>query len=80
MSHKQQKLEAILKKYNGVITGLEDLVGAIPPSSLFFLLADRLSYLLDLDEKIAINPQGVKRRRKFLPIIKALGPHFLNNR
>lgn len=80
MSRKQRKIDAILKKYNGMITGIGDLVGDEPPSRLFFLLADRLSYLLDLDEKIAINPKGVERRRKLLPIIKMLGPHFLNNR
>ena len=50
-----------------------------PPSTLFYILADKLSYLLDTDERIAINPKGVKRRRKINPIIKALGPLFLKN-
>lgn len=80
MTSKQQKVDAILKKYNGVITGLTDLAGDEPPSPLFFLLANKLSYLLDLDEKTAVSPNGVERRRKLLPIIKALGPSFLNNR
>lgn len=80
MPMKQQKINTILKKYSGVITGLKDLTGDKPPSALFFLLADRLSYLLDLDEKNAISSKGVKRRRKFFPIIKRLAPIFLNNR
>lgn len=46
----------------------------------FYLLADRLSYLLNLDEETAISSKGIKRRRKLFPIIKRLGPIFLNNR
>lgn len=80
MPVKQQKISTILKKYNGVITGLKDLTGDKPPSALFFLLADRLSYLLDLDEKNAISSKEVKRRRKLFPIIKRLGLMSLNNR
>ena len=79
MSLKQRKIEAILKKYDGMITGLQDLTAGDPPSALFYILADKLSYLLDADAEIAINPKGVARRRKINPIIKALGPHFLNN-
>lgn len=79
MSHKQRKIDTILKKYDGVITGLNDLTAGDPPSTLFYILADKLSYLLDTDERIAINPKGVKRRRKINPIIKALGPLFLKN-
>lgn len=79
MSLRQRKIEAILKKYDGMITGLNDLTAGDPPSILFFLLADKLSYLLDADAEIAISPKGVARRRKINPIIKALGTHFLNN-
>ena len=79
MSTKQQKIDAILKKYDGIITGLNDLTAGDPPSSLFYILADKLSYLMDADAKIAINPKGVARRRKINPIIKTLGAHFLSN-
>lgn len=79
MSLKQRKIEAILKKYGDTITGLNDLTGGDPPSAIFLFLADKLSYLLNSDEKMAINPKGVERRRKINPIIKALGPAFLKN-
>ena len=79
MSSKQQKLDAILKKYDGVITGLNDLTAGDPPSALFYILADKLSYLMDADANIAINPKGIARRKKINPIIKTLGAHFLSN-
>lgn len=79
MSSKQQKLDAILKKYGGVITGLNDLTAGDPPSALFYILADKLSYLMDADANIAINPKGIARRKKINPIIKTLGAHFLSN-
>ena len=79
MSRKQLKIDTILRKYDGMITGLNDLTAGDPPSALFYILADKLSYLLDVDEKIAINPKGVVRRRKINPIIKTLGAHFLSN-
>lgn len=79
MSSKQQKIDAILKKYGDMITGINDLTAGDPPSALFYILADKLSYLLDADPETAISPKGVKRRRKFNFIIKTFGPHFLNN-
>lgn len=79
MSLRQQKIDAILKKYGNMITGLNDLTAGDPPSALFYVLADKLSYLLDVDPKIAISSKGVKRRRRINPIIKMLGAHFLNN-
>lgn len=79
MSLKQRKIEAILKKYDGMITGLRDLTAGDPPSALFYILADKLSYLLDADAEIAINPKGVEHRRKINPFIKTLGAKFLSN-
>lgn len=79
MTLKQRKFEAILKKYDNVITGSNDLTAGSPPSALFFLLADKLSYLLSPDENDAISRKGVERRRKINPIIKAIGPCFLKN-
>lgn len=79
MPLKQRKIDAILKKYDGMITGQNDLTAGNPPSALFYILADKLSYLLTADAETAINPKGIERRRKFNSIIKALGPHFLSN-
>lgn len=79
MSSNQRKIDTILKKYDGLITGLSDLTAGDPPSAIFYLLANKLSYLLSLDEKTAVSQKGVERRRKINPIIKVLGPHFLKN-
>lgn len=79
MSLKQQKIDAILKKYGNMITNLCDLAANDSPSVLFFLLADKLNYLLDVDSEIAISKKGVELRRKINFIIKNLGPYFLNN-
>lgn len=75
----KKQIDTILKKYNGKITGLNDLTAGDPPSALFFLLADKLSYLLSHDEMEAISPKGVAFRRKINPIIHAVGPCFLKN-
>lgn len=75
----QQKLNAILRKYGGMITGLSDLAADAPPSALFYILADKLSYLLEADPERSISHAGVKRRRKINPMIKTLGPCFLSN-
>lgn len=72
-------MNAIIKKYDGMITGSQDLTAGNPPSALFFFLADKLSYLLTADAETAVTPEGIERRRKINSIIKALGPHFLNN-
>lgn len=79
MSLKQRKMGAILKKYGSMITGPQDLIAGNPPSALFFLLADKLSYLLTADVENAISPKGIERRRKFNYIIKMLGPYFLKS-
>lgn len=79
VSLKQQKIDAIMKKYEGIITGPQDLTAGDPPSALFFLLADKLSYLLTADTESAISPKGVERRRKINFIIHKLGPNFLKN-
>lgn len=79
MSLRQDKLNAILKKFDGTITGQTDLAADKPPSALFYILADRLSYLLDTDGASMIDPRGIRYRRKVHFIIEMLGPHFLSN-
>lgn len=79
MSTQQQRLDAILKQYDGMITSASDLTAGEPPSKLFFILADKLHYLLNEDENIAIAPKGVAHRRKLNPLLKTLGVHFLSN-
>ena len=74
-----KKLERILRKYEGNITGPNDLTGGDPPSKLFYILADRMSYLLDNKPESIITEKGLAFRRKAHFIIKTLGPHFLAN-
>jgi len=75
----EKKLNKILLKYNGSITGANDLTADAKPSVLFYFLADRLSYLLDNDPQKVVSAKGITWRRKFQPIIKKLGVHFLSN-
>ena len=73
------KLDSILQKYDGVITGLEDLTGGNPPSALFYILANHLRYVLDNDPEIAISEKGMARRKKINHLFKKFGSHFLEN-
>lgn len=70
-------LDRILSKYDGLITGPSDMLAGKPASSLFYLLADKLSYLMDVDPEKTISQKGVLRRRKIHPIIKRLGALFM---
>ena len=65
MPLKQRKIDTILKKYDGMITGQNDLTAGNPPSALFYILADKLSYLLTADAETAIIPKGIESIRKF---------------
>lgn len=73
------RLDAIIQKYDGVITGLQDLTGDKPPSKLFYILANHLRYVLDSDPETAISAKGVERRRKLHFIIEKFGSNFLAN-
>lgn len=79
MPENNKKLHKILQKYDGVITGPNDLTGGEMPSSLFYFLANHLSYLLDPNPEKVISAKGVARRRKLNGVIKTLGVHFLAN-
>lgn len=74
---KDSKIEYIMKKYEEAIAVIEDLTAESPPSKIFYLLADKLSYLLDADIETAVRVQDIVRCRKCSPLIKALGSHFL---
>lgn len=50
-----------------------------PPSKLFYILADKFNYLLSNDSETAVLMKDIKRCRKFNPIFRILGPHFLAN-
>ena len=79
MKLKAKKIDTILNQYGPMITGLSDLAADFPPSALFYLLADKLSYLLDESPEAVVTERGVKNRRHLHFIIKSLGPYFLKN-
>lgn len=79
MAKDKTELENILKKYSGVITGLSDLTAGEAPSGLFYILANKLDYLLDNDPEKAILTKDIMRCRKLNPVFKRIGTHFLSN-
>lgn len=64
MEIKERKIDRILNKYGGMVTGLSDLAADIPPTTLFYLLADKLSYLLNESPEVVVTKKGVKCRKK----------------
>ena len=75
-SFKKKRLEKILDKHNN-ITGLNDLTGGNEPSWLFYILADKLGYLLENNPDEVLSKKGIEIRKKINYIIKKLGPSFL---
>lgn len=78
-SFKEYQIKKILKRQEGNIQNIHDLIGDKGPSNMFFLLANTLGYLLDNDIDSTISKRGVEIRRKLNIIIKTLGPKFLAN-
>lgn len=74
-----RNIETILRKYDGTITGLQDLSGDAPPSQLFYFIANNMSYLLDPDPEVAITENSVRWRRWIHFVLVKLGSHFLTN-
>jgi 1-acyl-sn-glycerol-3-phosphate acyltransferase len=73
------RLNKIISKYGDNITGITDLTGGDEPSKLFYLLADKLSYLLDEDTDKVISERGVLVRRRLHFILATFGKFFLTN-
>lgn len=59
------KIAKILQKYDGTITGLQDLTGDKYQSGLFYILANRLRYLLETNPDVIISEKGVKCEESF---------------
>lgn len=78
--YKNKKLEKVLEKAEDSITGLVDLIGDKNPSMLFYLLADKLIYLLDNDPKKCFSKEGIELRKKLNHLIKLVGPAFLKDK
>ena len=78
--YKDKKIEKILDKAGDNITGLVDLTGDKEPSMLFYLLADKLLYLLDTNPEATISKKGIELRKQLNYLIKLIGPAFLTNK
>lgn len=76
---KNQQLAKILETQKENITGIKDLIGDDEPSLLFYILADKLGYLLDENYEKTLSSKGIEIRRKLNFLIKLLGPAFLKN-
>ncbi|MBE6147519.1 MAG: hypothetical protein E7168_04220 [Firmicutes bacterium] len=76
---KRKKLEKILENLSDYIDNENDLLAGEEPSVLFYLLADKLGYLLEHDVDKTISKETIETRRKLHFIIKTLGPYFLSN-
>lgn len=73
------KKEKILSKFKNV-DSIVDLVGYDEPSKLFYILANRLYYLLDDDAEKLFSDKSLEIRNYINKIIRLLGPIMLNNR
>lgn len=75
---KSKKIEKILSNQQN-ITGINDLTAGDEPSLLFYILADKLGYLLENNPDKVLSKKGVEIRKKVNYIIKKLGPAFLTS-
>ena len=75
---KEKQIDKISQKTGDNITSINDFTAGEKPSALFYILADKLNYLLDNDPNIAISEKGVMLRKKINYLIKKLGPSFLS--
>jgi len=76
---KYKKLKNILERQKDHIKNVNDLTAGDDPSLLFYILADKLDYLLEDEPEKCISEKGVMTRRKLNILIKKLGPLFLSN-
>lgn len=80
MTWKEKQTEKILNAMGSSITGLSDIVGDGNPSALFYLLTDRLAYLMSGNAEDVLSERTVRIRRKLNKLIKMLGPLFLERK
>ena len=82
MLNEKQNLavEKILSKYGNQIDDIRDLIGDDEPSKLFYLLADKLSYLMSENPNDILSESGIERRKKFNKILKTVGNSFLSSK
>lgn len=74
---KKNKIRKIEEMSGENITSITDFTAGKEPSFLFYILADKLNYLLKNNPDEALSEKGIKIRKKLNYLIKKLGPSFL---
>lgn len=77
-----RKIEEFLTKYKDHLSDYTDLVGDnLVPGKFFYFNMQHFGYLLDDDPKKVLSKQNIEFRKKYIsPLIKTLGPKFLNSK
>lgn len=78
-NYKNKQMKKILECQKENIESIRDLIGDDDPSFLFYIIADKLGYLLDTDPEKCISKEGIERRKVFNKFLKLVGPLFLQN-
>ncbi len=76
---KQNKLNKIINKSQENIKNINDFTAGKEPTLLFYILADKLNYLLKNDPEKTLSKTGVKIRKRINRLIKIIGPFFLSS-
>lgn len=76
---KEKQMQKILASCGANITSINDFTAGEEPPLIFYILADKLGYLLENDPDLTVSEIGVQIRRKLHFIIAKLGPSFLAN-
>lgn len=78
-NYKNKQMKKILECQKNNIESIRDFIGDDDPSFLFYVLGDKLGYLLDSDPSKILSKEGFERRQKINKIIKKIGPMFLHS-
>lgn len=76
---KDKQIEKILEKSGDNITSITDFTAGEEPTLLFYILADKLNYLLKNNPEQALSEKGVQIRKKLNYLIRKIGPAFLSS-
>lgn len=80
MNLKKKLLDKKIDRFDDNITCITDLFGTKKPSVLFYLILNKLSYLLNNEPEMVLSKKTMAIRSRLNPIIKIIGPMFLQYR
>lgn len=76
LSSKEEKILLNFENVDSII----DLIGDDKPSKLFYIIAEKLNYLLSNDIDKVFDSKSMERRNYINKLIKLIGPLFLQNK